>query len=437
MSKLLDLYRSILSMGNLVADDEGYISMVLGGEKKPAIVKGKRLVLPTKKHLANPDWKERVAFHPMSENILRGESDVLEKFRAALNIRMNVTLAALSMELLTIAASPGTHAKLTPDQSEFLSKVKTPDEKTLDALKKVIGAMPLNQTTKAFVSIYLKRGGSVGGRKHSRVGVVTFPLYNELKKEGDDVYGVKMRVKDRTALIQLLEYIIPDIDKPEAYNRGSDSQQAPYLDALMRAVGAVASPINDVVEMFRKHLDKADELEFDDEWVQAFDNLDALTPEVRAIPMQAGNEGAVPRPEVAQPAAAVQPQATVAAAPPPSVWSPPTAPYPAGFGQPTVTTGSIGPAVPRTNRGIDFEALTRTNPVLAQQFGGGPFQQQGFVQPQPSHPRWAAPGQVSGWGAAAPGWGGAGGMGGGWGAPPAPGWGGAPGGSVFGSGMRF
>lgn len=422
MSKrLIDLYRSILAVGNLHADDDGFISIAMAGKKDPCLVKGKRLVLPTKEQLANPEWKDRVVFHPMSENILRRESEVLEKFRWALNIRLNYTFATLATSLMTIAASTGEHAKLSPSQSEFLSKVKNPDEKTLEVLRKLIAAMPLNQTQKSLVSIYLKRGGSVKGRTHARVGVVSFPLYSELKKGEEDVYGVKLRVKDRTALLQLLEYMMPGLEDPDNYSRGSDSQQAPYLDALMRAVGAVAAKLNDITDRFKKHISDPKELTFPDDWVEALDNLDVYIPDVRAIPMQAGNEGT--------PVHKSEPAAHAGTLHKPSepIFQHVGAQATGGtiFSQPAV---AAAPPV-HTGRGLDFGALMRSNPAMAPaQFGGGMGFGAQHVQPRATY---SNPGPVNtgwnqqpGWGAQQPA---------GWGQP---GWGGQP--SMFaGGGSRL
>lgn len=417
-NKLIDLYRSILAAADLHADEDGYVSLHFSKDKKqPFLVKGKRLVLPTRTQLTSPNAKESVKFHPMSENILRGESDVLEALRSALNMRLNITIATLSLELLTLACSPGEHAKLSPEQSEFLSHVKNPDIRMVETLKKIQNVMPIAQTQKNFASIYLKRGGTVNGKKHARVGVVSFPLYQELKKGGDEVYGVKLRVKDRVALVQLLEYIIPGIDQPEAYNRGSDSQQAPFLDALMRAVLAVASPLNDVIERFRNQLEAdPDSLVFPSDWVEAFDNLEAFRNEVRAIPMQAGNEGATKAAEPAQtggvhpaPAPALAPAAAPAA---PPVWAPPPIQQP--------TTPFMGQQSPppfqqpvHTGRGLDFESLIRSNPVLSQQFNQSTapsFSTGGAIAAHAAPPNWGR-GASMGFGGQPSGWGSSGGFG--------------------------
>jgi hypothetical protein len=412
MSKrLLDIYRAILGAGWLAADAEGYISMVApSGEKKPAMIKGKRLVLPTPEHLKNPDWSDRVPFHPLFENILHGESEVLEKFRQAINIRMNTTIGTICVGLLRLATSTGEHSKLKPEQTEFLSKVKNADEKTLDAMHKLLTAMPATQMQKQFVSIYLKRGGSLAGKKHARVGVVSFPLYKELLKGEDEVYGVKLRKKDLTTLVNLLEYIFPGIEDDGTYSRPSDSKQAPFLDALMHAVAALADPINGVLELFKKPLGlgEFDEFLFSSDWIEAFDNVDALAPEARSIPMLSGNDGHA----LAPTATAAAPAATTAAAPAPAtagVWQPPVHRPPAYQFQPPAAAPAVSAAAAFTGRGNDLETLIRSNPVLSQQAGAMGYGPQGMVAVRNnSEPRWAQGygGQGGGWASQGQGWGG-------------------------------
>ena len=375
--KLLDLYTSILKTANLTVSDDGYISMEIAGNKAPALIDEKRLVLPTQEHLLNPS-KDKVIFHPLSENILRNESKVFEKFRSAMVMKINYTIGVLAYQLLTIATSVKDQSKLKPDQTEFLTKVKNADEKTLQVLGKLMAAMPANQTQKAFVSIYVKRGGVVEGRKHSRSAIVSFPLYEELTKATTEAYGVKLRVKDKEVLINLLEYMLPNISVKEFYNKGSDSDVAPFLDALMNSVKNIASPLNDIIELFNDVLEDHESLRFEDEWVETFENLAVMIPEIRKIPMQAGNEGV----SVGTPAQPVQPAQPAQPATPVWLALPQQQFQPAPFYQ-----SAPQPVPMKTERGLDFQSVLNSNPVLARAVGG-PVS---YMPMQNNEPRWAQP----------------------------------------------
>lgn len=394
--KLLELYKAILKTANLVTTEDGYVSMQLGDDTRPALIKGKQMVLPTDAHQNNPDKSKIILFHPLSENILRGESDILEKFRSLLNIRMNSIFGLLSADLLNIAASPSLHSTLTPDQTEFLSVVKNADEKTLTVLGHLMEKMPANQTQKSFVSIYLKKGGLLHGKKHARLGVVNFPLYDELVKSKTECYGVKMRVKDRETLMQLMEYMIPNIDVTEAYNRASDSTVAPCLDALMKSILAIAAPFNDLLDLFKNKIEDAESLVTDSSWVETFENLEVMIPEIRRVPMQAGNEGSnlVASPVAPLPSANTFNQLPLVVMPPPvNPYHAPSVPswqQPNQFQQPPQQQQYAPPQPVVTERGgLDFDSLLRSNPVLARQASTAMGYPQQQLQPQQQMPRWA------------------------------------------------
>lgn len=397
--KLLDLYKSILECGGLTSDDEGFVSVKFDKKSSPALIHGKRLVLPTQKQLSAENWNDKIIFHPLSENILRGESEVITKMRSVFNIRLNYTFAALAQNLLTIITSIGEHHKLTPEQSEILTAVKNVDETTLISFTKMMVNSIQESPEKVFINIFLKRGGTINGKKHSRVGVVTFPLYEELKKEQEVYYGVKLRSKDRLGLLQLYEYMLPNLDTPEAYNFGSDSGVAPFLDALMGSVLGIASKMNDILELFKGLIDAGEDLVFESNWVESFENLNEMIPQIRLIPSQAGNEGKTKVMETPVHVAAPAPVHLQTFQPPPAV-----APYqpqpvynpqqpPQQFQQPQVA----GPII--TENGLDFNSLLRSNPQLAARVA--PFNAPQMMQPglpQNQAPRWASPQMQPGYG---------------------------------------
>lgn len=397
---ILDLYKSILECGGLTTDDEGFVSIKFDKKGSPVLVNGKRLVLPTQKQLTSENWNDKIVFHPLSENILRGESEVITKLRSVFNIRLNYTFAAVAQNLLTIISSVGEHNKLTPEQGEILSAVMDADETTLVSFTKMmvnsIGECP----EKAFINIFLKRGGTINGKKYSRVGIVTFPLYEELKKNQETYYGVKLRSKDRQALIQLYEYMLPGLDMEESYNFGTDSNIAPFLDALMGTVLGIGSKMNDILELFGKLIDSGDQLVFESEWVDAFENLTVMLPQIRQIPAQQGNEGKVKgteTPQVTQATTVPQANPQLVYHPPqpipqnPYQLQPPPQQYP--FQQPQQQFVQQPPqGLVITENGLDFNSLLRNKPQLAgAAIPYGVRQQPMMMQQQEPPPRWAAP----------------------------------------------
>lgn len=381
--EIVNLYESILDAGGLISDKEGFVSVnskKFGVDKNtPCLVDGKRLVLPTDQQLRSPNNGDRIVFHPLSENALRGESEVVTKLRNVLTIRLNYTIAALMNAIIDITQDTNTHKYLTPEQSEILSIAPEIDDKSaIDFTQLAIKVM--NEESKSsFVTIYLKRSGTIGSNRYARIGVVSFPLYEELCKDGDTCLGVRLRKKDRQSFKAVLEYILPRINEPESYNRGSDSEVAPYLDALMKTFMAVGAKLNDCVELLDSKLDCKELLVINSEWVDSFDNLSLLMKKIRMIPMQLGNEGSQ-KLDSGQKQNEVQTTGYIAPAAPMAARSVPSVPPPLQYTTPVVqepirqqqvyqppqqfqqpVQAFEAPAVKHTARGVDFDSIMRHN----------------------------------------------------------------------------
>lgn len=295
--KLITLYSQLLDTAGLMVTADGCVSIKPkeGESADPFTVKGKRLVLPTQAHLKNPSSKT-VMFHPLQENLMRGESEVFTEYRKALAVNINLAVLEMVKDLLLLAGSASLHSKLSPDQSEVLSLLKGVNKKTMEVWDKIVSNIPDNQFFRSVVKFYMKPSGKIGDKSYTRLGVVSFPLYELLAKPDEKVYGVELADKHREILKKTFEYIFPELNVPHSYSRGSNSQVAPMFDAMIRSFAAVSQPYNAVLDMFKDL--KIPELfdgavPFSSDWWDDMVNLDALLVEVRKIPMQPGNEGAV------------------------------------------------------------------------------------------------------------------------------------------------
>lgn len=289
-----DLYTFILADAGLVVDSEGHVSVnnkLFNGSDKndPVLVEGKRLVLPTYSQLTSIDGDTKIRFHPLSENLLRGESVIVTKLRSLYSVRLNFTFAVAAKFLLDLCASVNKHKMLNPDQSEVLRFAPNCDETTVIAFNNLITKLLNNEA--GFVRFYLKRAGIVRDEKYSRAGIVSFPFFEELQKIQDTYYGVKLRKKDRESIISICKFILKDIDKPEAYNRGSNSDIAPFLDALMKTFLGVAAELNDVLVTYENLDEDLKKLQFSCDWQETFSDLSKISREIKTIPPQAGSEG--------------------------------------------------------------------------------------------------------------------------------------------------
>lgn len=315
---IISLYESILNYSGLKSDRDGMISTsnIYTDDTDPVTIDGRRLILPTPENLRIVDYQNVIKFHPLSENILRGESEVIAKLTECINIRLNYTIGIIATRLLEIIANPELHKTLTPDQTNLVIMIPEMDKTAVENFMKILLHGVKGEGTTFFMNLFLKRGGMIDGKKYFRSGYITFKLYHTLSSLDDSnecrVAGVNIRRKDVNIFKSILEFIIPNIATPTYYSYGSMSDVAPYLDALMNTSIRLASQLNDVIDIFRDHIPEADDLMFDANWVDQFKDLNDLVPEIRRIPPQDGNEGRArinePTQSVPVPTSAMAPQ---------------------------------------------------------------------------------------------------------------------------------
>lgn len=307
MSKdnVVKFYKDILQTAGCAVDKDGNVSVINllnTEENSPVLLDGKRLVIPTQQQLSVPDWSNRLAFHPLVENIMQDESPVLAKYRQILNQRIQGVLSLAIITLCEVASSSKDTKKLSPEQLEFLTAFKDADEKTISVLTSLLKRMPLGSVTHAFVSIYLKKGGVIQGKKFSRAAIVSFPFYTELLKDEKEVYGVSLRKKDKETFKKVMEFIFPSIAEAGSYNAGTLVKQAPFLTALLIAAGKLMDELNTVISLFSEFSGLGD-YKFDLSWNQFLDEVEKYTNAIRMIPMLPGN---APEEEVVQENAVAQ-----------------------------------------------------------------------------------------------------------------------------------
>lgn len=393
---IIELYESILKSVNFVVDENHLVSYVIGNNKVPVQVSGKRLVLPVHDVLANPDWNATIAFHPLSEAIIRGESPVFRKLKIACLSRLTTVATCLVTELMGIAVDHDYHKKLSPTQSEFLDLIPNVKEETLTKLEKLLDVVSIDGDHR-FVNMYIKRGGEFKGKKHQRVCVVDFPLVQELKSEGTYVCGVNLgSLKNKKAITALVNYVLPDAEG-ETYSFGSNSLAAPNLHALLTSFAKIAAKLNKVTNLFKKHLDNPTELHIELGFEKHIGDLAQYRD---LIPSLTGNEGDVgegvetaskphqhPQVDTSKFAQAVVDRES--AAKPTPVQTAPTGfipPWETNPHAPNVTQAGFTPAGPTpapvatSGSGLKWNDVVSHNPVLQQQ-QAMLQQQQRFAQP--------------------------------------------------------
>ncbi len=306
MSKLIDFYEKVLNVYSLTADDAGYISADYMGVNKPKIIKDKRLALPTKHILRSSNVGELAVFHPIPEQLNQGESEIIKDLVRLANIRLSYTLTALSLNIAWMIADTDNHKNLTDEQTEIMIAIGSINKTRFKTIERVLAAVSKELPSKSMVSVYLRRGGTLHGKRHSCVAVSRFPLYEELSKPGETLYGIKVKEEDRDLIKKILEYVLPDLGVKDRYNAATHSDFIPFLESLLNVTYLIGSKLNEVVDiMGGRFTDNDIDLKFNLSYYDVMINdMDTILEEARRIPSQLDK----PTPEPEVPAYAPQPQ---------------------------------------------------------------------------------------------------------------------------------
>lgn len=334
MSKLYVLYEQILNYCGVKVNKDGTTQIMLGDKNKDCTINNKQLKMPYEACLKAFNSDTDIIFHPFQEHINRGESDVLKKLKQLLNIKLNLVVIDVVDQLMSILASPAIHAKLNPQQRELIKSQPAMDSAThAKAVAWMVNAYAENPTG-AFVNIYLKKSGSIGGVKHSRVGVVSFPVYEQLKaKEKLSTY--------EKSFIQLLNFIFPGSEEgTEDFHGFSDSTIAPWIQCLLNTGYNLSSRLEEIKELYGDFCSFNKEVFFNHDWFENLQCLENYEKEILLIPSQRGNEGSVT--ETTSPVSTAASAATTAASAPIRT----TAPVPVAAATPVQTTAPTQTAVP-------------------------------------------------------------------------------------------
>lgn len=284
MSKeLVSFYGAILETAGLHIVD-GVVHQHLPDDGDvPVTVSKKTLVLPTDHWLGETDIQNIQYFHPISENVIRKESTVFKFIRRLVVINSTSVILELMQDLIHILSNKDTHSTLDPiTQLPLLRCAPEADKDFSEKFEKIIDKIdPTGET--AFLSAVILRGKSLKDKDYTRIAKISFPLLHALENpEGNQVFGVKLRKKDISGLINLIYYILPDLKSDsEFYSTGSRSGVAPSLHALLSSYAKLIQAVNVVKRAFGK-----DEIALD--WL---DDLTNLADFKGLIPKLPGNDG--------------------------------------------------------------------------------------------------------------------------------------------------
>lgn len=300
-NKLIRFYRDILPVAGMTTDEDDFIVVAGGKRKRKVTINHLPLVLPTRKHLKTMVAEDtagqvkpiKVVFHPLKEDVVKGEGPVLRHYKKALAANISGILGEVILGLVKVAASTakqkGASNKLFVDFITSLTDVTTKkadvvaDVKTYDNILHLFNNGMEKHGGKFLIHFFLKKGGVIGDEKFNKVCVVSFPLYKQLKETKDRVIeGVKLRIKDVRLLTKIFEYIFPDIDENGKLYFGYNHPTGSGLLAMLKAMTYIGSRINEIIDSMEGQMEVGvDRIPMD--WVEQFEHIEDLQKDIMAI----------------------------------------------------------------------------------------------------------------------------------------------------------
>lgn len=287
---LLSGYSKLLGTLGIMTDADGLTYVEEGGTWLPMTMDKRRLVLPTNEWLRDPNWEATIPFHPFSEHVLKGKKSlVLEKTCRIVNLRLNRIIGELLMTLAAFAVDTAAQTAAGAEQKSYLRLIPDVNAKTFTDFKKFIAGHVDGSAEKSFISIYLKRGGTILNEKYNNTAVVTSPARKALGAAEPIIFDYKFSSKrNRDYLLVLLDYLLPKLTTDVGYTVGSNAPIAPYFVTLCTSYSDIMDDLNRQLVIFSEINPDLASLVADMSWLSIIDDSADALKQIHAL---ADNQG--------------------------------------------------------------------------------------------------------------------------------------------------
>lgn len=260
--KLNQFYAQLLATVSHFPDDEdGSISAETNGTRLKPKIDDKLIYMP-RDDVLRSGTDDIVVFHPLSEQITRGESEVFKYFKRIALVKLISSFTVLGHGLLQLQDHPVLQRKMTSDQTDIIKGITASDKSSgMNWVKLCLMQLKdaPNRTDTWPIDIHMRRNGKYKDKAYRRVAVVRFPLFerifageNIVKDDSTNMF----RSKDQKTFQEIAKAIFPTIDDlgSEEYNSGYDDTLGPFTVCFLKSFKKLADRINFVTETMMEHL---------------------------------------------------------------------------------------------------------------------------------------------------------------------------------------
>lgn len=292
MTQVVDALTEVLESLSYSVDEDSLVQVVSPtGTVTPALVGGKKLILPTQPILKRGIAEDEQVFNPFCESLSRlGTSPVQQHLQRSAKQNISFYVVMLADALLKMSNDTKLHPELPPSMADLLMKLSNAgiNEKTQGFFDKLI---PAAREQNRLVTVFLKGPTTFMGKSVNRVATIRFPILEELDNDADknQVLGITIPAKQRKALSALLRMVIPNGDCVEEYSAGTISRTAPYFAVFLEAYHKVMTRLN----LLTARLEEPLQLPIRQLPMYSLDMLAQFAKYAKALPVFPGNDGAV------------------------------------------------------------------------------------------------------------------------------------------------
>lgn len=289
-NKSTDFYRALCPAILYTPDENGVLSLEIGDQKVPAVINDRQLVIPYPQYLSGQtSWEQYIAFHPLSESMLRGESEVFTRIRMNMMTKLNTSVIVVIRMLMLLASDKERQKTMEPGLKDLLTAIPKVNAKVLNTVGNILDRTSV-LTANRIVSLYLKRGGKIGANAYTRTCMVSFPIMSELVEGADRVFDVAVDKRVVESLRGVLKYIFKKAEEPDAYSRGTNQLEVPNLHAILLAYRDLAVDLNDVLDRFKAYIPEYESWKISMEWVPYIDEIQSFRLEIPALDGNIGKD---------------------------------------------------------------------------------------------------------------------------------------------------
>lgn len=290
LKSLTEAYRQLLASINVTPQSDDLLVQDVDGLQTQVMIDSKPVALPTEA-IVNNYSDSIVVFHPLCENVLLGESPVIQEFRNLIMEFLNDYVLQLVDSILSIAVDEELISELTPKQVEFIRCAAGADSTSLKNWRSVVRRADTRGSSNRVLTIFLKRGGTYKGGKHKRVANVNFNIMTPIDNGDLTLFGAKVRKSDVKLYGRILNEIFDEISEDDGYSAASDSLTAPYFDSLIKAYHNVLRDLNSVAWLLRKPIEQTTgrKMHVNDDFMDAFKDLTTYRDVLPTMPMNDGD----------------------------------------------------------------------------------------------------------------------------------------------------